>query len=78
VATKANRIQINELERNIVSLGVHPKNLSIVEDLIKEEDNGIKILKKNLNVPDVQHVKTPELWASHLEKEQLYQYLLEV
>jgi hypothetical protein len=77
VATKANRIQINELERKIISLGEDPKNMTIVGDLIKEKDNEIKILKKKINVPDVQHVQTPELQASHEEKEQLYQQLLE-
>jgi hypothetical protein len=44
------------LERKIISLGANPKNLTIVGYLIKEKDNEIKILKKNLNVPDVQHV----------------------
>jgi hypothetical protein len=61
VATKANRIHINELERKIISLGADPKNPTVVGDLIKEKDNKINILKKNLNVPDVQHVQTPEL-----------------
>jgi hypothetical protein len=61
VATKANRIQINELERKIISLGEDPKNMTVVGDLIKEKDNEINILKKKINVPDVQHVQTPEL-----------------
>jgi len=56
VATKANRLQINELERKIISLGEDPKNLTIVGDLIKEMDNEINILKRKLNVPNVQHV----------------------
>ena len=56
VATKSNRIYINELERKIISLGANPKNLTIVGYLIKEKDNEIKIRKKNLNVHDVQHV----------------------
>jgi hypothetical protein len=34
VANKANRIQINELERRIISLGAYPKNLTTVGDLI--------------------------------------------
>ena len=72
VATKSNRIQINELERKIISLGEDPKNLTIVEDLIKEKGNEIKILKKKLNVPNIQHVHTPELQASHEEKDKIY------
>jgi hypothetical protein len=59
VATKSNRININELERNITSLWVDPKNLNVVRDLIKEKDNEIDILNKMLNVPDAQHVQTP-------------------
>jgi len=59
VATKANRIQINELERKMISLGEDPKNITVVGYLIKEKDNEIKILKKNINVPIVRHVHTP-------------------
>jgi hypothetical protein len=59
VDTKSNRIQINELERNIISLGAYPKNSTVVGDLIKVKDNETNILKKNLNVLDVQHVHTP-------------------
>jgi hypothetical protein len=51
--------------------------MTIVGNLIKEKDNEIKILKKKINVPDVQHVHTLELESSHEEKEQLYQQLLE-
>jgi len=61
VATKANRIHINELEREIISLGEEPKNMIVVEDLIKNKNNKIKILKKKLNFLDVQHVQTLEL-----------------
>jgi hypothetical protein len=61
VATKSNRIHINELERKIISLGEDPKNPIVVGDLIKEKDNEINILKKKINVLDVQHVQTPEL-----------------
>ena len=56
MATKANRIQINDLERNIISLGAYPKNPTIVGDLIKLKDNEIKVLKKKLNFSDVQRV----------------------
>jgi len=77
LASKANRIQINELERKIVSLGEAPKNPIIVGDPIKHNDNGIKVLKKTINFPDVQHVQTHELQDSHEEREQLYQQLLE-
>jgi hypothetical protein len=45
--------------------------------LIKQKDNEIKVLKKKLNVPDIQHVQTLELQASFEEKEQLYQKLVE-
>jgi uncharacterized protein involved in exopolysaccharide biosynthesis len=48
-----------------------------VGDLINQKDNEIKVLKKKLNIPDVQHVQTLELQASHQEKEQLYQQLVE-
>jgi hypothetical protein len=61
VATKANRIHINELERKIISLGEDPKNMTIVGDLIKHKDNEIKVLKKKINVPNVQDVQTLEL-----------------
>ena len=47
--------------------------MTIVGDIIKEKDNEIKILKKKVNVPNVQHVQTPKLYDSHEEKEHLYQ-----
>jgi hypothetical protein len=76
VVTKANIIHINELERKIISLREDTKNPTVVGDLFKEKDNKINILMKNLNFPNVQHVQTPELQASHEEKDQLYQQLL--
>jgi hypothetical protein len=63
VATKSNRIQINELEKKIISLGAYPINMKVVGDLIKEKHNEINIFKKNLNDPKVKHVHTPELQA---------------
>jgi len=61
VATKANIIHIHELERNNISLGVDPKTMIFVGYLIKNKDNEIKVLKKKINIHDVQHVQTLEL-----------------
>jgi hypothetical protein len=44
------------LENNIVPLSADPINPTLVEDFIKQKDNEIKVLKKKLNVLDIQHV----------------------
>jgi hypothetical protein len=36
---------------------------------MKKNKTKIKVLKKKLNLTEAQHVKTPELQASHEEKE---------
>jgi len=72
VANKVNRIHINDLERKIISLGEYPKNTTVVGYLIKEKDNKIKILNKNINFPDVKHVHNPDMQATREEKKQIY------
>ena len=72
VATKSNRIQINELEKKIISLGAYPINMKVVGDLIKEKHNEINIFKKYLNDLKVKHVHTLELQAIDKENEYLY------
>jgi len=77
VASKAKQIQIDSLERNIISFRENKKNPKVVGDLMNQKDNDIKVLKKKINILEVKHVKTPELQDRHEEKEKLYQQLLE-
>jgi hypothetical protein len=56
LATKAKQNQITKLEKKIVVVSAHPKNSIFAWDLIEKNDNEIKVLKKKLNVPDIQHV----------------------
>jgi hypothetical protein len=76
LATNAKQIQVIELEKNIVSLSENPKNIVVVEDLIKQKNNQIKVLKKKLNVPNIQHVQATKLQAKFGDKEKLYQKLV--
>jgi hypothetical protein len=67
--------RIVELEKNIIALGINPKDPIYMGELVKQKDTEIKVLRKRLNLPEAQHVQTPELQASYEEKEQLYHQL---
>jgi hypothetical protein len=77
VSTKENKTKIVKIEKNIIALGIDPKDRTSMGELVKYKDTKIKVLRKRLNLLESQHVKTPELQGSHEEKEQLYHQLVE-
>ena len=68
VESKANLIQINNLQGDIISLGTEPNNVQATNKLLEEKDNTIQVLKKKLKVPNTQHVQSLELVALQEDK----------
>jgi len=56
VSTRDYQTRIFELEKNIIALGIDPKDPTVVGDLMKIKDTEIKFLKKRLNIPEEQNV----------------------
>jgi trehalose-6-phosphate synthase len=61
IATKENQKRVIDLERKIIALGIDP---TVMEDLVKQKDTEIKVLKKKPNLLEARHVQTLELQAS--------------
>jgi hypothetical protein len=45
----------------VIGLGENPKDVESIQALIKTKDTEIQTLKKNLNIPRIDHVQTPKL-----------------
>ena len=57
-ANKAWQAQIKRLETNLLVVGVDPKNIQPIKNLLHEKENTIQVLQKKLNIPRIEHVQT--------------------
>ena len=57
-SSEAKDIRIKSLEDLIIELGHDPKDIKATEQLIKKKNDDIVALKKQLNIPQLQHPQT--------------------
>ena len=61
IESKANSIQINKLQVDVISLGDEPRSTQATRRILEEKDNTIQVLKKKLKIPSSEHVQSSEL-----------------
>jgi hypothetical protein len=71
LANRTKQMRIDELENWVIELGANPKDSKSIQALIKTKDTKIYTLNKKLNIPNIDHVQTPELQEVQQEKDQL-------
>ena len=59
--------RINSLEDLIIDLGHDPKDVKAVKRLIKNKNDDIAALKKQLKIPDLHHPQTTEVLEAQKE-----------
>jgi hypothetical protein len=59
----------------VIDLGAYPKDAASVQDLIPTRDKEIEVLKKKLEIPIVDHVKTLDLQSMQHEKDTLVEQM---
>ena len=77
VENKANAIQINKLQADIVSSSNEKDNTQAVRRMLEEKDNALQVLKKKLKIPGAEHVQSSELLALQEEKDKIHQEMIE-
>jgi len=66
-SSKAKGTRINSLEDLIIDLGHDPKDVKAVKRLIKNKNDDIAALKKQLKIPDLHHPQTTEVLEAQKE-----------
>ena len=59
-------------------MGSNPQDIKTVQSLFKEKDTQIKVLKKKIKIPDIDHVQTQEIQVMQQEKDQLAQQIIQL
>jgi hypothetical protein len=71
-------MRVEELEQWVIDLGENPQDAASIEALMKTKDIEIQALKKNLKIPRIDHVQTPELQVMQQEKDQLLRKIVQM
>jgi hypothetical protein len=58
---RTKQMRIEELEKLVILLGENLKDVESIQSIIKTKYIEIQTLKKNLNIPGIDHVQTLEL-----------------
>lgn len=69
---------IKSLEDWIIDLGHLPKDIKVVEQLIKKKNEDIVALKKQLKLPQSQHPQTKEVLESQTNHEDMMDMVLQL
>jgi hypothetical protein len=78
LANRTNQMRLEKIEQWFIDLGENPHDVASIQDLMKTKDTEIHVLKKNLKIPGVDHVQTPELQRIHQEKDQLLRKIVQM
>lgn len=62
----------------VIELGHDPKDIKDTEELIKKKNDDIATLKKELNIPHLQHPQTQEVLESKTRHEELMHLVLKL
>ena len=72
------KTKIKSLEDLIIELGHDPKDIKVVEQLIKKKNEDIASLKKQLKLPQSQHPQTKEVLVSQTNHEDMIDLVLQL
>lgn len=76
IENRAWKIQIRELQQNILYLGFDPSISKPVKGILKERDNEIQNLKKKMKIPSTQHIEYLEFIALQEERDKHHKEVL--
>jgi len=62
-------MRVEEIEHWVIDLLANPKNSASIQSLMKTKDIEIQSLKKNINIPGIDHVQTLKLQEMQQEKD---------
>ena len=71
-------MKINNVENIIIKVGVDPSDSNSIQELIKSKENDIQVLRKKLNMPTLEHVKTLESEEMQKEEEKILSLIIEL
>jgi predicted RNase H-like nuclease (RuvC/YqgF family) len=74
-SSRVKQMRVEYLEKKLVKMRDDATNEEPIQNMVSAKDNEIAILKKKLNLSDVDHVQTPELLAIQKEKEKLIEVI---
>jgi len=77
-SSEAKDIRIKSLEDLIIELGHDPKDIKATEQLIKKKNDDIVALKKQLNIPQLQHPQTLKVIENQTKHEELMELVLKL
>ena len=77
-SSQAKDTRIKSLEDLIIELGNDPKDVKVVERLIKKKNDDIAALKKQLKIPHLHHPQTAKVLETQKEQEELMDLVLKL
>jgi len=70
--------RINSLDDLVIGLGHDPKDMKVIEQLIKKKNDDIPVLKKQLKIPQLHHPQSMEVIEAQKGHEKLMDLALKL
>lgn len=77
-SSQAKDTRIKSLEDLEIELGHDPKDIKAIEQIIKKKNDDIAALKKQLKIPQLQHLQTQEVLEIQTKHEELMELVLKL